>query len=332
MQRDEYKHNFAAHCETGVINSLFENNKLKLSEPMSFGIGSGLFFIIIPFFKVMGNPLTSYRSIPGSIFKKCCKRLGIKYTTKKFRSPIKAVNVLDSLLAKKIYVGIQANIYWLPYIPKNFRFHFNAHNLIIVSKNKNTYTVSDPLLEDLAECPSGPLNKARFSKGPLAPKGFLYYLNNNQEVKNIEKAIHKGIQDTVRRMLYTPLPVAGVRGIRFLRKSINKWFNKLDDKQAKLYLASVIRMQEEIGTGGAGFRYIYSSFLNEAGELLKNDVLIESSKEMELIADNWRIFATHAVKLCKNKPGASLENVLAALDKIADLEYNCYKNLQKRYL
>lgn len=332
MQQNNYKHNFAAHCETGVINSLYENNNIKISEPMSFGIGSGLFFLFVPFFKVMGNPITSYRSLPGSIFKKCCKRLGISYVAKRFRTQISGVKYLDSLLEKGTYVGVQTNIYWLPYIPKNFRFHFNAHNLIVVGKEKNTYTVSDPLIEELAECPSGPLNKARFSKGPLAPKGFLYYLDNDQQIQEIEKAIYKGIKETVKRMLYIPFPIAGVRGIKYLAKHIRRWFIKLDDKQAKLYLASVVRMQEEIGTGGAGFRYIYAGFLGEAGELLKNDVLIEASKEMENIADHWRIFATKAVKLCKNKPGASLDEVVAALEEIATLEYNFYKNLEKRYL
>lgn len=332
MLETNYKHSFAAHCETGVINSLYENNNIKLSEPMSFGIGSGLFFLYVPFFKVMGNPLTSYRSLPGSIFKKCCKRLGISYTAKKFRSRTKGISALDTLLANGTYVGVQANIYWLPYIPKNFRFHFNAHNLIVVGKEKNTYTVSDPLIENLAECPSGPLNKARFSKGPLAAKGFLYYLDLDQELKEIDKAIYKGIKETVRRMLYTPLPFAGARGIKYLAKSIPKWFRKLSDKQAKLYLASVVRMQEEIGTGGAGFRYMYASFLVEAGELLKNDVLIEASKEMENIADHWRGFATKAVKLCKDKPGASLDDVIQSLEEIAALEYKFYKNLEKRYL
>ena len=332
MQTTKYKHNFAAHCETGVINSLFKNNNIKLSEPMSFGIGSGLFFLFVPFFYVMGNPITSYRSLPGSIFKKCCKRLGINYVTKRFRSRLKGINFLDALLAKGTYVGIQTNIYWLPYIPKNFRFHFNAHNLIVVEKNKKTYTVSDPLIEELAECPSGPLNKARFSKGPLAPKGFLYYLDENQEIKEMERAVYKGIKETVKRMLYIPFPIAGVRGIRYLSKHIRKWFKKLDDKQAKLHLASVIRMQEEIGTGGAGFRYIYASFLEEAGKLLSKEVLIEASNEMENIADHWRIFATKAVKLCKNKPDSTLDEVLESLETIADLEYAFYKGLEKRYL
>ena len=332
MEVTNYKHSFAAHCETGVTSSLLKNEDIQLSESMSLGIGSGLFFMFIPFIKVMGNPITSYRSIPGSIFKKCCKRLKIDYVSKKFRSQIQGVKTLDALLEKGTYVGVQTNIYWLPYIPKNFRFHFNAHNLIIIKRERNTYTVSDPLIETLAECPSGPMNKARFSKGPLAPKGFLYYINKNQKIENIEKAIYKGIKETVKRMLYIPFPFFGVRGIRYLKKTVNKWFTKLDLKTARLYLISVVRMQEEIGTGGAGFRFIYASFLNEAGELLANKTLLESSKEMEHIADQWRSFAVKSVKFCKDKPGVSLKDITDSLEEIANLEYDFYKNLEKRYL
>jgi len=32
-------------------------------------------------------------------------------------------------------------------------------------------------------------------------------------------------------------------------------------------------MQEEIGTGGAGFRYIYAAFLQEAADFLEDDHL-----------------------------------------------------------
>jgi len=53
-------------------------------------------------------------------------------------------------------------------------------------------------------------------------------------------------------------------------------------------------MQEEIGTGGAGFRYLYAAFLQEAGEMLKRDDLQEMSAELTAIGDEWRNFAYNA--------------------------------------
>ena len=37
------------------------------------------------------------------------------------------------------------------------------------------------------------------------------------------------------------------------------------------------RMQEEIGTGGAGFRFLYAAFLQEAGEKLNRADLLKAS-------------------------------------------------------
>src|ERR1700733_11064636 len=90
-----FRHYHSAHCESGVTSGLLRNSGIEISEAMAFGIGSGLFFVHVPFVKVMGIPLTSYRSFPGGIFKKTCKRLGISYEYKRFRNPILGGRALE---------------------------------------------------------------------------------------------------------------------------------------------------------------------------------------------------------------------------------------------
>lgn len=51
-----FEHHQTAHCENGVASNLLLNRGLKLSEPMIFGIGSGLFFVYLPFLKVNFAP------------------------------------------------------------------------------------------------------------------------------------------------------------------------------------------------------------------------------------------------------------------------------------
>ena len=333
VEKENFKHHFSAHCETGVISSLFEERSLSISEPMAFGIGSGLFFVFLPFVKVMGNPLVSYRSFPGTIFKKVCKRLGVKYKSEKFRSEQSGVKRLSDLIGQGEKVGVQANIYWLNYIPKNFRFHFNAHNLIILGEDDQKYRVSDPLLEEITDCPKDVMSKARFSKGPLAPKGLIYYIGDKIDKKPaLEVAIRTGIKETVRRMYYNPVPFVGLKAIGYLSRSIRKWPKKAGDKRAKLYLASVVRMQEEIGTGGAGFRYIYSSFLKESADLLKNESLDTASKMMEDVADEWRLFAQGAVRACKSTEPANFDGVADHLMKLLEMEKTVYQFLDKEFL
>jgi len=65
-------------------------------------------------------------------------------------------------------------------------------------------------------------------------------------------------------MLNIPGWFAGVNGIRFTGGRIKKWRDNLGPEKAGLYLAQLVRMQEEIGTGGGGFRYMYGAFLQEA--------------------------------------------------------------------
>jgi hypothetical protein len=69
-------------------------------------------------------------------------------------------------------------------------------------------------------------------------------------------------------MLDAPLPIIGVRGIRWLAKAIEKLDTGSGAAHSKLFIGQVVRMQEEIGTGGGGFRFIYASFLQEAADLL----------------------------------------------------------------
>ncbi len=82
--------------------------------------------------------------------------------------------------------------------------------------------------------------------------------------EQIRKAIKNGIKRNVNDMLRIPGNIAGVKGIAYTGKKIKKWRDKLGLQKAGLYLAQLVRMQEEIGTGGGGFRYIYGAFLQEA--------------------------------------------------------------------
>ena len=64
-------------------------------------------------------------------------------------------------------------------------------------------------------------------------------------------------------MIRTPLPLVGVKGIRLFAKKIRGWPEKYGKRKAVLYLGHAIRMQEEIGTGGGGFRLMYAAFLRK---------------------------------------------------------------------
>ena len=131
--------------------------------------------------------------------------------------------------------------------------------------------------------------------------------------------------------MLAPLPIIGVAGMRYLSRSIRKWPVKKGVKVANHYLAQMVRMQEEIGTGGGGFRFIYAAFLQESSIILKNEKLKELSLEMTNIGDLWRDFAVNASRVYKNRSNKTdVYNSLAdELLKLADLEEAFFKKLKK---
>lgn len=325
-----FQHKQSAHCENGAIVNLLGNKGFNISEPMAFGLGSGLFFVYLPFIKVNYAPALSYRPLPGKIFNRMAKRLGIKIQRYKFSDPKKAQQKLDENLSKNIPTGLVVGVYNLTYFPDEYRFHFNAHNIVVFGKQEGKYLISDPVLDYTVSLTEDELEKVRYAKGALAPKGHLYYPISVPENIDLSNPIKKAIKQTCNDML-APVPILGVKGIRMVAKDILKWHKKLGVAKANYNLANMIRMQEEIGTGGGGFRFIYAAFLQEAGDYLKNQELVNLSQEMAAIGDKWRDFALEASRVVKKR--SNTENVYQVLSndlmKLADLEEAFFKKLKK---
>lgn len=327
----EFEHKQSAHCENGVASNLLNYYGLQLSEPMIFGIGSGLLFFYFPWLKVNQAPAISYRSMPGHIFSKVAHRLGFRIKRMRFSSVEKARRILDETLQGGTAVGLQVGVYHLPYFPDAYRFHFNAHNLVVYGKEGDTYLISDPVMQAPTKLSAQELDRVRFAKGVLAPKGHMYFPTHLPKQVSLERAICKGIKNTCQQML-SPVPIVGVRAIAWLSKHIPRWYDKLGVKKTNHYLAQMVRMQEEIGTGGGGFRFIYGAFLQEASDILGKEALKVLSKEITAIGDLWRDFAVEVARLYKNRNEANraaYEGLSQRLLEIAQREEVFYKKLKK---
>ena len=295
-----FQHRQSAHCESGVMASLLTHAGLPMSEPMAFGLASGLAFAYLPIVKLSGMPLIAYRMPPKHLIKTLSKRLGARLHSRTFGNPEQGRRELDGLLDSGRLAGLQSSVFWLPYFPPEMRFHFNAHNLLAYGRDGNDYLISDPVFEEPVRCAAEDLQKARFAKGALAAKGLMYWLDQVPLEQDWNQLIRQSLLSTTRILDGMPLPWIGIRGIQHLAKQIEK----LDPAQAKynrLYLTHIVRMQEEIGTGGAGFRFMYASFLQEAGEKLGDASLKEASVQLTAIGDNWRQFASACVRASRNK-------------------------------
>ena len=314
----DFPHRQSAHCENGVVSNLLKFNGYDFDEPMVFGIGSGIFFTYIPFIKMNGIPVTSYRILPGAIFKRFSKRIGIKVESRTYSSTAKAMSELDAMIAKGIPVGMLTSVYYLTYLPDAYRFHFNAHNIVVYGKEGNEYLVSDPVMETTTTISSEDLIRARFAKGVAEPKGKMYYPTQLPKDFNIENAIWRGIRRAGFDMTEIPIPILATKGMRYLAGRMERWPERLGDRKAIQYLGNVVRMQEEIGTGGAGFRFIYAAFLDRASRIANNTELYDLSKELTATGDRWRDFAYYAGRVCKSR-----KSDVMSFAELADIIREC---------
>ncbi|MGM0533467.1 MAG: BtrH N-terminal domain-containing protein [Campylobacterota bacterium] len=296
---EQFDHKQFAHCESGAISSLFTQNGFAMSEPMAFGLTGTLSFVYFPFVTMANMPLIAYRQLPKNIINTVSKRLDVTIVTQKFSNKEDATEALDALLARDKIVGLQTSVFFLPYFPQNMRFHFNAHNLIVFDKTGDTYSISDPVFETPVQCTTQQLNNARFAKGIFAPKGFLYYIDTLDQASIDAGTLKKAIVKNAKSML-TPFWYAGIKGMEKLARDISR-LDKKSDKYKKNFLTHIVRMQEEIGTGGGGFRYLYAAFLNEAKEYGIDNAKLEEATGLIVDSGNsLREFALLCVQAGKN--------------------------------
>jgi len=326
-----FDHRQAAHCENGVTSNLLRFYNIRLSEAMVCGVGSGLFFAYMPFIKLNHLPVISFRPWPGVIFNRINRLLGVRTQRYKFKDPGAAMEALDQNLEKGIPTGCLVGIYHLPYFPEAYRFHFNGHNIVVMGRENGEYLISDPIMEGVEKLSYDDLMRVRFAKGTYPPKGRMYFITGIPSSYDLQKSIVLGIRQTCQDMLRIPIPLFGVKGIRYLARRMRKWPRTLGPKKACLYLGQTIRMLEEIGTGGAGFRFIYAAFLREAAKELGQPWLNDLSKEMTEDGDRWREFAVIAGRIFKDRAGVDESYGVAAdiLVDIAGREEHIFRKLSQ---
>lgn len=325
----DFSHKMAAHCENGTTRNLLKFHGIQLSEPLVFGIASGCFFSYMPFIKVNDLPVFSFRNLPGIIFKRTTSKLGVSVERMKFSSPGKSMGKLDELIEKGIPAGLLVGVFYLSYFPPEYRFHFNAHNLVVIGKENDRYYISDPVMENIETLTDKELQRVRFARGAFPPKGKMYWIQAVPENIDIETAICKGIKKNCDDMLRIPVPIFGVKGIRYTAKRLKSWDVRYGEHKASLRLGQFIRALEEIGTGGAGFRFMYAAFLQEAALILNKPVLNDLSAEMTGIGDKWRHFAAMGAKNLRNRgiPATPYKDLSALLLNIADSEEKIFREL-----
>lgn len=328
----DFKHRMAAHCESGTITSLLNHGGMQITEPLVFGIASGIFFGYFHKMKSFAFPTFIVRNKPGQMRENIGKRLDVRWRKYDFRDPEKGRQKLDELLDRNIPVAAQVDFFYMDYVPSWERVHINVHFLAIIGREADRYIISDAYFPKVVELDASSLEKGRFAGGTMSPKGFIFHVDRIPTDIDLAPAVVKGIKKACFNMLKLPVPFIGIKGMRLFAKKINDWPSFARDTEHLSHeIMKINILLEDQGTGGAGFRFMYATFLQQAAEITGRKHLLDLSGELMKIGDGWREISLFSARIGKNRDlgPERLKELSEMIYDRADVEERFFRELSQ---
>ncbi|MDX2827569.1 BtrH N-terminal domain-containing protein [Streptomyces ipomoeae] len=252
------------HCETTALGVLLRHQGLDLSEPMLFGLGSGLSFVYWDS-KSMGFPFLGGRVKPFELTRNLAATLGLELLVQETTSPRRAWENVVAPIDAGHPVGLQLDSHHLDYFGS--KAHFGGHVVAMYGyDDRDAYLVDTEQQGGAVSTSLTGLARARAARGPMTAKHRSFTLTVPRNPPSPRARIIPAVTACADAFLDPPIANLGHRGIAKAGKLVRTWLQRTDDPRRDLPQAAVL--MEKAGTGGALFRNLYRDFLAECTQLL----------------------------------------------------------------
>jgi hypothetical protein len=314
------------HCETVTTGTLLQSAGIRLSEPMLFGLGEGLGFVLLNL-KSLPLPFVGGRARPFALTEALCRNLGVKCQSRESSSKANAWKTLAAALETGQPVGLQLDCFHLPYFsqPIHFAGHFVAAYGV---EGDEVLLVDTEPQGTLQRVPRAALEAARFEKGPMSARARSWTIEAGRTAPKLPAAIRKAIRANARAYLAPQFSGASYLGIEKLADSLPSWPRIAKKPAEDFALASLL--MERAGTGGALFRNFYRDFLAESREHLPKarTVLDTGHGLFAEAATAWSAIARLLAAAARGTESA-LSEAAVLCRRIAGLELQAMKALAR---
>ncbi|GHJ33741.1 lantibiotic ABC transporter [Streptomyces hygroscopicus subsp. sporocinereus] len=252
------------HCETTALGVLLRHEGLDLSEPMLFGLGSGLSFVYWDS-KAMGFPFLGGRVKPFELTRNLTAALGLDLLVGETTSPRKAWQNVAAPIDAGRPVGLQLDSYHLDYFTT--KAHFGGHIVAMYGYDEqDAYLVDTGPQGGAVSTGLAGLARARAERGPMTARHRSFTITAPGDPTPPRDRIIPAIRRCADAFLNPPIGNLGHRGIEKAAREVPKWLRRSDDPGEDLPRAATL--MERAGTGGALFRNLYRDFLAECAQLI----------------------------------------------------------------
>jgi hypothetical protein len=259
----------AQHCETTALGVLLRHQGIDLSEPMLFGLGSGLSFVYWDS-KDMDFPFVGGRVKPFELTRNLASTLGLELVVRETTSPRRAWENVVAPIDAGEPVGLQLDSYHLEYFSS--KVHFGGHVVAMYGyDDQRAYLVDTEQQGGAVSTSLSSLARARAARGPMTAKHRSFTLTAPEELPAPQDRIVRAVTACADAFLTPPIANLGHRGVEKAGRLVRTWLQRTDDPQRHLPQAALL--MEKAGTGGALFRNLYRDFLAECTHLLDDSRL-----------------------------------------------------------
>ncbi len=285
------------NCMTSSLWKLLNHTGYKISEEMLVGIASGLGFIYwkmkqmtVPF--VGGMNGGKFPTILGL----AVDRLGGSWDVLKSASMKKAHLQMKEVLHSDQPALVCADIGMLDYLSLGGDDHFGMHTILVygIDEPENEAYISDRFSTPIT-IPLSKLQAARGSKyHPFPAVNKMMTVTMPETPTVLSEIIPMAIQENTSFMLEPPIKNMGLKGFLKWQDELGKYTKFLTKPSELVQALTEHYVYIEVGgSGGALFRRMYSDFLSESADIMKDATLRQLSRDYSEISDVWSEIAIH---------------------------------------
>jgi hypothetical protein len=312
------------HCETTALGVLLRHEGLDLSEPLLFGLGSGLSFVYWDS-KGMPFPFLGGRVKPFELTRNLAGRLGLTLAVAETTSPRKAWQNVATPLDAGRPVGLQLDSFHLDYFRS--KVHFGGHVVAMYGYDEHhAYLVDTDQQGGTVRTSREGLARARAERGPMTARNRSFTLTLPARPPAWQDQLIPAIRDCAEAFLSAPIANLGHRGIAKAGKQVPGWLRRAGEPGQDLPQAALL--MERGGTGGALFRALYRDFLDECARLIDDDGLRTGHRLYAEAAVLWTEVSTLIAKAGESGDADCLEQAGAVLHELSRIEHDAMQVLR----
>ncbi|GAA3145265.1 BtrH N-terminal domain-containing protein [Planomonospora alba] len=313
------------HCETTALGVLLRHEGLDLSEPMLFGLGSGLSFVYWDG-KGMAFPFLGGRVKPFELTRNLAARLGLTLTVAETASARKAWENVAAPIDAGRPVGLQLDCYHLDYFTS--KVHFGGHIVAMYGYDEHDAHLVDTGPQGGAVRTSrAGLARARAERGPMTARNRSFTIALPAHPVRWQERIVPAVRDCAEAFLSPPIANLGHRGIEKAGRQVPGWLLRAGEPQRDLPQAALL--MERGGTGGALFRALYRDFLEECTRLVDDGRLRTGHRLYAEAAVLWTDVAALIAEAGESGDAGHLERAGAVLRDLARIEREAMRVLSR---